>query len=631
MTFPSPLENVRSAAVLCAVLGAAVHLNALPNGFAYDDVHIIQEHEGIRDLADLPRTLMEPYWPGEYAKQLGLWRPTTTTIIALQYALVGEDPLLYHGVNVVAHAGVTALTVLLLGTLMSVPAAFAGGLVFAVHPVHVEAVANVIGIAEIAAAFFFLWACLLHVRGPARAGWGRAAAIGVLYALAFGTKESAVTLPGALFLLDAARERLGFRELGRYVRDRWPVYAVMLAVAAVMLAIRFRILGSVANPFGPLGADLLAEIPRIWTLAEVWSHYVRLAAFPLDLSADYSPNVIPISIGWNAANLTGLVLALAILTGALLAWRRGELGEGSRSARAAGFGVVWFMITLSPVSNVFFLAGVLLAERNLYLPSVGIVAAFGWLVVRLAQERPRVAWIGLVVVLGLMGWRTWDRNPTWKDNLTVFGELVGEYPHAGRSQWVLGDLFFRNGDPEQGLLSYRAAINLLGPHYQLLVEVSKKLIAAEKLDAAQRLLEFAYRDRPEFPVAPGLIAVIWSERADAEETERWCRISLDLEPEDAVRNHLLAWALTEQGRWEEATEARRRAIDQGEGDYWQQWVSLAYLEAEAGDTAAARVALDSATVKAVSVGGGRQVRELYTTLLNDPPPPDTAGAGDPTG
>jgi len=483
----------------------------------------------------------------------------------------------------------------------------------------------VIGIAEVLPAVLYLLACLVHVRGPTGTGWPRALTIGAVYALAFGGKESAVTLPAVLFLLDAARTRLGPTELPAYLRDRWRLYAVLAGVAAVMLGARFRVLGSIAHPFGPLGADLLAEIPRIWTLAEIWSHYVRLLVFPMDLSSDYSPNVIPISLGWNAANTVGAVLALGILVGSLVAWRRGPLSKERDTARVVGFGVVWFLITVSPVSNVFFLAGVLLAERTLYLPSVGYVAALGWALVRLSRRRARLAWGITAVVVALMGWRAWDRTPTWRDNLTVFGTMIEDYPHSGRSQWVLGDLFFQRGRPEQGLVSYRAAIDILGPHYQLITEISKKLIAAEYYEAAERLLLYSWREYPEFSVAPGLLAVVASERGDPRETERYCRAALALDDQDAVRHHLLAWALTQQERWEEAAEARKGAIAQGEGDYWQQWVSLAYLEAWSGDTVAAEAALDSALAKTTTRSARRQVDSLWAALLGASPTDSASG------
>lgn len=618
----SPFRSLRTAAALAAALGALVFANSLGNGFAYDDVHIVQENVAIQSLETLPGALLEPWWPGKYGEQLGLWRPTTTLVLGLQYAITGEDPRLYHAVNVAVHAAATAVVVALLAALMGLPSAFLGGLVFAAHPVHTEAVANVVGIAELLPALLYLLACLVHVRGPAATGWGRAAALGALYALAFGGKESAVTLPGALFLLDAARGRLAPADLPRYLRERWRLYALLAGVALALLAVRLQVLGSIADPFGPLGADLLAQVPRIWTLAEIWSHYVRLLVFPLDLSSDYSPNLIPISLGWNAANLTGLVLALGILAGALLAWRRPPLEAGADSPRVLGFGVVWFLVTMSPVANVLFLTGVLLAERTLYLPSVGFAAAVGWALVRLARRRPRTAVAVTAAALLLMAARTWERNPTWKDNITVFGTLIEDYPHSGRSQWIIGDMYFQKGNPEQGMVSYRAAIGLLGTHYQLVTEIAKKLTAAEYYDAAERLLVYAWEDHPEFSLAPALLAVIASERGDAPGTERWAREALARDDGSAVTHHLFAWALAEQGKWEEAARAREGAIARGESPHWQQWVSLAHLRANAGDTASAVRALDSAAVRAGTSTARRQVDSLRTVL---------GGAGAPLG
>lgn len=625
----SPFRSVRSAAVLSACLGALVYANTLRNDFAYDDLHILVENQGVHSLSALPEALTKPYWPGPFGKELGLWRPTTTALLGLQYAVAGDNPLLYHAVNVVAHAAVTAIVVVLLSGLMSISAALVGGLVFAVHPVHVEAVANVIGIAEVAPALLYLMACLIHLRGPETTSWRRAVGIGLLYALAFGGKESAVTLPGVLFLLDACRTQIGFGELGDYLRRRWRLYLSLAGVAGCMLWLRLLVLGSVARPFGPLGADLLSEIPRIWTLAEVWSHYVRLMVFPLDLSSDYSPNVIPISIGWGIPSVTGLVLTLSILVASLVAWRRPDMGPGRDSARVAAFGVVWFIITISPVANVLFLSGVLLAERTLYLPSVGAAAVAGWLVARVWRERRLIGSGLLAGILVFMGWRTWDRNPTWRDNVTVFGTLIEDYPHSGRSQWVLGDLFFQRGNPRQGMVSYRAAINILGTHYQLVTEISKKLIAEKYYDAAERLLLFALREHPEYSLAPSLLAVVYSEKGVPAETERYARMAIELDEGDPVRHHLLAWALTEQGRWKEAAEARRGAIEHGEGDYWQQWVALAYLQAYAGDTASAAEALDSARAKTVTAQSRRHVDSLSAVLLSAPPgaPPGEARDG----
>ncbi len=617
--FESPFRSPRSAAVIAGALAALAYANSILNGFAYDDLNIITKNPAIQSLTTLPGAILKPYWPGEFAKQLGLWRPFTTLYLGLQYAVSGQNPTLYHVVNVLAHAGVTVLVVLLLAELMSTASAFLAGLVFAIHPVHVEAVANVVGISEMGSAFFFLLACLVHVRGPDRTRWPRAALIGVLYVVAFGVKEGAVTLPGVLFLLDAVRRPIGFRDLKAYLGDRWRVYVTTAVGAAAMLVARFQVLGTIAHPFGPLGAQLLRQIPRIWTLATVWSHWVRLWVFPLDLSADYSPNVIPISLGWNAVNVAGAALALSILTISLILWRRAAMRRGQDTARTAAFGVVWFMITISPVANVFFLCGVLLAERTLYLPSVGLAAATGWLFVRYARVRPRLTPAVFVLCLGLLGWRTWTRTPTWKTNNTVFETMIRDHPESGRSQWVLGDLFMSQGRVRQALVAYRAAIAILGTHYSLVTSIARKLMALKDYKAAEVLLEVAWKERPDLPSAPGDLAVIASEQGDAKATERYCKIVIGLGNESAVYFHLLAWAYATQGEWKLAARARKEAIARGQGDYWQQWESLAYLEWHDGDTTAARVAFDSAVARARGRPALTRIDSLEKALLGPQP------------
>lgn len=633
MKLASPLKSVHAAAWLSGVLALLVFSNTVVNDFAYDDLHIVLENESIQSLATLPDAIFSSWWPDENGESLGLWRPTSTTLLGLQWALWADSPMGYHVVNVVGHALTSGVVVLLLAELLPLSVALASGVIFAIHPVHTEAVANVIGIAEVASTLLFLLACLLHMRGGPRSGWRTVLPITLLYALAFGAKEIAVTLPGVIFLLDAARQRLGFAELPQYLRDRWKVYAAMVITAGVMLAVRFSVLGSIANPIGPLGADLWSQgVPRIWTLGEVWSHYVRLMILPLDLSSDYSPNVIPIGLGWHALNTVGVIMILTILAGSIAAWRRPALEPGTDSSRVVAFGVLWFLITISPVSNVVFIAGVLLAERTLYLPSVGAIAGIAWLLVRLFHRRRVVGVAVMLALVSFMSVKTWKRNPVWRDNLTVFGRMLEDYPHSGRSQWVLGDLFLNQGRSSEALVSYRAAIGILGNHYFLTTQIARKLMTLDKNDAAEILLHRAMDSNPEFATAQQLLAIIYSERGDAVQTERYLRATLALVPEDRVSQHILAWALMEQGRYEEAIEARQAAIDLGEGDYWQQWVSLAYLEAFSGDTAAARVALDSARVKATTGGGIRQVDSLYVELLGFPPEPDSlSGSEDPVG
>lgn len=591
------------AAWMVAAVGALVYANSLWNGFAYDDVSIIVENETIQSWERLRSAVFAPYWPIVGGAELALWRPVITGLFGLQYLLADGSPFPFHFVNVVVHAAASGVLVLLLAHLTSVAAAWVAGMVFAVHPVHTEAVANVVGQAEVVAGLAVLLALLVHLRGGPRSAWGTALGVGALYVVGFGAKESAITLLGLVFLVDAARERLGFRELPGYLARRWRVYFVMLAVAVGMLAARATVLGGQATPRVGAGFQLLEEIPRIWTLGEVWTHYVRLWVFPLDLSSDYTPNVIPVSLGWTATNVTGVVLVLAILAGTWAAWRRGPLEPGGRSAKLAAFGVLWFLVTISPISNTLFLTGVMLAERTLYLPSAGLAAAVGWLVVRLSRDRPRLAPTVLVLFLVAGSVRTWIRNPEWKSHDTVFTVMARDYPHSGRVQWLLGDNFIERGRISEGLVSYRAAVDLLDAHYGLLIHVAEVLMSIDRYRGADGVLHYAISQRPEHPLAYGMRSGARAEMGDAAGAERYARAALAIRPTDAIRLHVLAWALAAQGRWAEAEEVRARADQRGVATFWQKWLYDAWLAQRRGDEPAMREALDSAVTHARSETG----------------------------
>lgn len=597
-TWQSPWRSLRSAAVFAGASAVLVYLNALENDFAYDDVPIIAENPRIHSLQTLPEALTAPYWPGPLGKGLGLWRPATTGTFGLLWVLSDGTAVVYHLFNLLLHAAVTVLVVALAGALLPVSAAFCAGLLFAVHPVHVEAVANVVGMAELLSAMAYLGACLIVLRAPDRTPCSLLAGALALYALAFLAKESAVTLPGVVLLLDASRRDLDLKGLPRYLRLRAPLYAGMLTVAGLVLVARHQVLGHVARPFAPLGAHLLEEIPRIWTVAATWPHVFRLLFFPLDLSVEYGPAVVPLAFGWNGSNLLGLGLVLGALVTALAVWRTGPLGKDRASPRALGWGVVWFVLTLLPTSNLLFLSGILLSERTLYLPSVGFAVSMGWVFHRLAQTRPRSALVLGMTLLALGALRTWTRTPVWRNNLEVFDTLVREHPEAGRSQWILGDVLVQTGRVSEGLRAYRVAIGLLGGHYTLMVEVGKRLLEVGFDRAAEVLLRFAWQDWPEFSVAPALLAGLYDREGRYAEAEQVARAALHADSTLAMSHHVLSRALEAQGRLGEALEARWAAIRFGEGKHWQQWDWLASLELRRGDTLSARAALDSALARA---------------------------------
>ncbi|MGD8869083.1 MAG: hypothetical protein PVI01_15755, partial [Gemmatimonadales bacterium] len=337
-----------------ALLAFLVFANSLANGFAYDDVWIIQNRELVHGLTHLPELLTTDYWASRFGS--GLYRPLTLLTFALDWQMWGGNPFGFHLTNLLLNSAVTAAATALLLRFFPWWAALLGGAVFAVHPLHTEAVANVVGRAELLTALFILGACLVYVavvRRNGRLGPGSLAAIAALYVLALFSKELGVVLPALLLVLDLPElARRGFSRFGAYARSRAPLIAILALILLAYLGIRWRVLGAPLGgaPDWFFAADASFRA-RFFTMARVWPRYLQLAVLPLDLSSDYSPAVIlPVS-GLTPLGALGIGLVAITVVLAVIAFRRRP---------EFSVAVLWAAVTLLPVSNLVFVSEIAL-------------------------------------------------------------------------------------------------------------------------------------------------------------------------------------------------------------------------------------------------------------------------------
>ena len=484
----SPGSRSDRRAIACLLLLALVpHVGALANGFAWDDGFIVLSNPLVR-AGDVLGALGAPWWPDASTfTGSGLHRPVSSAALALQWAIWGERPVLFHAVNLALHAGVVLLLFVLLRGWASTWAAAAGAAIFAVHPVHVEAVANVVGQAELLAAFFTLAGCLLYRRWlhadtvPARV----ALLLGVsaAYALALGSKEIAVGLPALLVLITLLERQATTRAL--------PALALLGGVLMAMLAVRLQVVGSLR---GDVAAPELAGLTwtaRIWTGLSTWPDYARLLLAPLALSADYGP-----AVRFPAARVDALVVlgAAILLATVWAAW--------ALRARAplAATGFAWFLVVLLPVSNLIVPAGLILAERTLYLPSVGLAIGFAalgsWM---LTTGRSRLLLTIAVVLCASYALRTALRVPVWKDTGSVIASLESSHPESHVVIRVQAIRAMEDGRYDEARAGFQRALQLQPRHFSLLSEVAQFEAVAGRAEDARRL---ARRAIDVYPTSP---------------------------------------------------------------------------------------------------------------------------------
>jgi hypothetical protein len=311
-------------------------------------------------------------------------------------------------------------------------AAVVAGLVFAVHPVHVEAVANVSGRAELLAAAFGLGALLVHARF--RGGDGKATLAGSILAafllfLACLAKESAVMLAAVLVYGEALRGRSRF-DIGR-------ACAVAGLPVLVFLALRVGVLGSLTlredavtaleNPV--VGQSLPV---RGLTALAVVARGAGLLLLPLRLTPDYGfAHLEPVGFLLDPAALAGFALVVAAAIALLLL---------PRKRPAAALGVVLLVAPWLLVSNLFVTIGTIFGERLLYLPSAGFALLAGVGASSLyahARARSFLVTAGAAILL-FWGWRSVTYAETWKDDLTLFTAAERVAPRSVRVLSNLG-------------------------------------------------------------------------------------------------------------------------------------------------------------------------------------------------
>lgn len=576
---------VAGSAALLAIL---VYANSLANGFAYDDVPIVESRDLVHGLGRIPELLTTEYWPARFGS--GLYRPLTMLSFALDWSTWGGRPFGFHLTNVLLHAAVTALLALLLLRFFRWWAALAGGVVFAVHPVHTEAVANVVGRAELLAGAFVLLACLVYVEASRRGRLSRAAilAVSVSYALALLSKEVGIVLPALLVLLDlplAASGRIG--DGRRYLQARLPLFASMAAVLLAYLALRWAVMG---EPVSSLAKGTFAPdasfSTRLFTMARVWPRYCELLLFPAELSADYSPAVILPASQLTLLAVTGFALVSGTVILAVVLYRR--MPELSMA-------VGWAAVALLPVSNLIIAAEIVLAERTLYLPSlaISVLAALVLARARLAERR----WVVFALSLWVIGFSvvTVRRNRVWKDSETVFAELQRQHPESSRVLWWLGYRQLGRGDWIGAREWFRTSLEVWPYSPAHLSAFAVLLKDHAELEEAEAMAVRAAEYGPSYADHHSLLAVIRLQLGDNEGALRALARGREAVGERALFYGLEADAYANLGEYARAARAQLSRIrSKGVATNWEEWLELARFQAAAGDTVAAWAALDSA-------------------------------------
>lgn len=457
-SLPSKLEIL-----LIVLLAAVPYLPVLGGPFLYDDTLYVVENHQVTNTAYTLQSLTTSYPPGSNSQ--ALYRPLVTLSYALDHALAGLNPAVFHLSNLLLHVGASLAAYALLRAWFPSVAGWAA-MLFAVHPVHTEAVAWIVGRAEILCGLFLF----LALRWSASRGV--LAAVALLLALL--SKEMAISAP-LLLLLPVAFLGVPF------VRSRTAFVAFAL-VLLLYLVIRRSVLGWM-TPQGD--QQLLTDtglIERLPSLFVAYAQYLRLSVLPTGLAVDHAWESVPT---WQSpAAMIGVLLVAGLGSVAWILRRRQPW---------VPVAIAWFLLALLPVSHLFPI-GATYAERFLYTPVLGACLAIAAL---LQRVRLRYVGAGAFVLLVLAGGAaTFHRSRDWTDAERFYQASIAASPRNATLKNNLGRIYADRRQLDLAEKHFEEALELKPDHAPALCNLGVIRAMAGRLPEAQDLMERSIRANP---------------------------------------------------------------------------------------------------------------------------------------
>lgn len=525
-------------AILTVLLIAAIaKANTVAAVFAWDDEGLIVENIHVQNLRRVPSFFLPSYWRLHHMAGGEVYRPIRLSSFALDYAFWGLRPLGFHVTNGLLHL-LNVLLVCLLLRKWPLTRRFwvLAALLFAVRPTDVETVAWIKNRSDLFAAAFFLAAlvALPIPLGQTRAR-GRHVAAAVLFALALMAKEAAIGLPLVLMFV--------FAEPRRW-RRAWAATIPLWIVAMGYLLVRAEFLVTPPSVAGAASGPGLAA--RAGSAAATFAAYARLLVLPAGLTLDHLPPLQTL-----LASHVGHGLALAAAAGLFLL-----------NLRIGTLGLLWFGVTLLPVSNIIPLRDRPLAEQRLYLAALGFCILLAAAAKRRSTRRAACSLLYLATIASCL--LAIDRSGLWTSNtelwraavrvtpalarpLTNFGNAYALHKRHDRAEFEyrralrahpdsceatlrLGEVFEARGDAQKAIALYRQAASL-APRSVLARYREANLLRQEgRFDQAIEVYQQILTLKPQSPDAWHRIALVHHQRGDVPNALAACAKALALEP-----------------------------------------------------------------------------------------------------
>lgn len=435
----APRRSIDLSAVVVAAAAFVAFLPALSGGFVWDDFDYVKNNPILRAHgADVVAKIASLVVVGNY-------HPLTMASLAIDNTLFGPGPFVFHLINMLIHA-INAVLVFRLSLALSMrrDAAFAGALLWAVHPLRVESVAWISGRKDVLYVFFFLAALLAYLRhvkdaaGPRRA-YGLSLAF---FACSLLSKGAAVAFVPVLFLVDWFLKR---RPTAATLKEKIPFAVLALAFGVVAVGAQ-QSAGAIpaGGPYGPIARFAIGCYGLGFYMVKTLAPWGLAALYPYPPVTTTSPP-------------PGAYAAVAVVIAAA-----GLIVASRNRFRAVALGAGFYLATVALVLQIVPVGGALAADRYSYLPAVGLSLLIAGALSRIPFRRTIGA--AVIAVAVLLAGATWARCAVWHDAMRLWDDVLAKQPNAALAYQNRGVAKAAVGDHRGAIADYDAAIRL-SPSY----------------------------------------------------------------------------------------------------------------------------------------------------------------------
>ncbi|XP_014819230.1 PREDICTED: transmembrane and TPR repeat-containing protein 3 [Calidris pugnax] len=431
--------SLKEAALIVGVV-TACYWNSLFCGFVFDDVSAILDNKDLHPSTPLKNLFQNDFWgtPMSEERSHKSYRPLTVLTFRLNYLFSELNAVSYHFLNLVFHVVVCVVFLKVCKLFLDNRSSVVAALLFAVHPIHTEAVTGVVGRAELLSSIFFLAAFLSYTKskGPDNTiVWTPIAVTVFLVAVATLCKEQGITVVGICcvyevfiaqgytlpVLLDTAVQILrGKGSIPFSMLQTLLKLIVLMFSTLLLVVVRVQVIQSQLPVFTRFDnpAAVSPSPARQLTFNYLLPVNAWLLLNPSELCCDWTMGTIPLVESLldvrNVATLT-----FFCFLGSLIVFSLRYPGDSSKTVLMA---LCLIVLPFIPASNLFFPVGFVVAERVLYVPSMGfcILVAHGWKKLSNKSVLRKISWVCLAAVLFTHALKTLHRNWDWESEYTLF-------------------------------------------------------------------------------------------------------------------------------------------------------------------------------------------------------------------